>query len=122
MVVAQQVQHGVHRQERHLTLQRMAVEVCLLLCTLHTDDDVTQHFAAVVLVNIIFAVYTQREAQHVGGHGLVAVLVVQLSNGGVIHKGHADLCRSFKMLILQHGITGTADENAQTGRNLDGLL
>ena len=112
----------MHRQERHLTLQRMAVEVCLLLCTLHTDDDVTQHFAAVVLVNIIFAVYTQREAQHVGGHGLVAVLVVQLSNGGVIHKGHADLCRSFKMLILQHGITGTADENAQTGRNLDGLL
>ena len=63
-------------QERDLSLQRMTVERCLFLCALHADDDVAQHLTAVVLVYIIDAVLTQREAQYVGGHRLVAVLVV----------------------------------------------
>ena len=59
------------RQESDLSLQRMAVESRLLLCALHADDDVTQHLAAVVLVHVIDAVLTQREAQHIRGIGLL---------------------------------------------------
>ena len=58
---------------------RMAVKVGLLLSTLHADDDIPQHLAAVVLVHIVFAIHPQRETQHISGHGLVAVLVVQLT-------------------------------------------
>ena len=112
----------MHGQESHLTLQRMAVKVGLLLCTLHADDDISQHLAAVVLVHIVFAIHPQRETQHISGHGLVAVLVVQLCNGSVIHKGNADLCRCFKVFIFQYSIAGTADKDTQTRRNLDGLL
>ena len=109
-------------QERDLSLQRMTVERCLLLCALHADDDVAQHLTAVVLVYIIDAVLTQREAQHIGGHRLVAVLVVQLGNGCVVHEGHADLCRVIKVLIFQHGVAGAADEDAKARGNLDGFL
>ena len=39
VVIAQQMEHGVDRQESDLSLQRMAVESRLLLCALHADDD-----------------------------------------------------------------------------------
>ena len=117
-----EMQHGMHGQKCHFPLQRMAVEGRLLLGALHADDYIAQHFADVVFVHIIFAIHTQREAQNVGGHGLVAVLVVQLCNGRVVHKGHADLSRSLKVLELQHSVAGAADQDAEAGRDLDGLL
>ena len=122
MVVAQQVQHGMYRQIGNFALQAVAVQFGLFHGALHRNHDIAQNLAAVVLVDIILPVFCHGEAEHIGGGILIPVLLVQLVDAGVIHKGHADLCRSFKMLILQHGITGTADENAQTGRNLDGLL
>ena len=66
----------MYRQIRDLTLQRMAVQLGLLHGALHRDDDVAQQLAAVVLVNVILAVFTEREAQNVGGGILVAVLLV----------------------------------------------
>ena len=122
MVIAQQMKHRVDSQERDLTLKRMAVQRCLLLCALHADDDIAQHLAAVVLVNIVYTVHTQREAQDVGRHRLVAVLVVQFGNGRVVHEGNADLSRSIEMLILQNCIACTADQNTKAGRNLDSFL
>ena len=122
MVVAQQVQHGVHGQKGHFALQRMAVEICLLQGTLHADDDIAQHHAAVVLVHIVFAVLAQRKAEHVGGHRLVAVLVVQLGNGRIVHEGDADLGGCIKMLVFQHCVAGAADQDAQARRDLHGLL
>ena len=110
------------RQESDLSLQRMAVESRLLLCALHADDDVAQHLAAVVLVHVIDAVLPQREAQNIRGHRLIAVLVIQLSDGCVVHEGHADLRRVVKMLIFQHSVAGAADEDAKARGDLDCFL
>ena len=122
MVVAQQAQHRMYRQIRDLTLQRMAVQLGLLHGALHRDDDVAQQLAAVVLVNVILAVFTEREAQNVGGGVLVAVLLVQLVDAVVIHEGHADLRRTVKMLEIQHRVAAAADQDAQPGRDLDHVL
>ena len=122
MVVAQQMQHGVNGQEGDFTLQRMAVERCLLLSTFHADDDIPQHLAAVVLIHVVNAVFSQRKAQHIGGHRLVAVLIVQLCNGSVIHKSHADLSRLIEVLIFQHSIAGAADQDPQARRYFYGFL
>ena len=100
----------------------MAVQCCLLLCTLHADDDIAQHLAAVVLIHIVDAVLAQREAENIRRHGLVAILVVQLCNGSVVHKRDADLCRGIKVLVLQHGVAGTADQNSEARGHLDCFL
>ena len=122
MVIAQQMQHGMYRQECHFALQRVAVQCCLLLCTLHADDDIAQHLAAVVLIHIVDAVLAQREAEDIRRHGLVAILVVQLRNGGIVNEGHADLSRVIEMFIFQHGVAGTADQNSEARGHLDCFL
>ncbi len=40
VVIAQQMQHRVHRQEGDFALQRMTIERGLFLCALHADDDI----------------------------------------------------------------------------------
>ena len=122
MVVAQQVQHGMYSQIRDLALQGMAVQLSLLHRALHRDDDVSQQLAAVVLVNVILAVFPQREAEHIGGRVLTAILPIQLMDAAVIHKSHADLGRTVKMLEIQHRITAAADQDAQAGRDLYHIL
>ena len=122
MVVAQQMQHGVDGQKGYLPLQRMPIQIRLLHGTLHANDNIAQHHAAVILIDIILAILAQRKAQHIGGHGLVAVLVIQLGNGSVVHKGNADLGGAVEMLIFQHGIAGTADEDAEPRGHLDSFL
>ena len=42
--------------------------------------------------------------------------------GGIVHKGDADLGGCCEMLIFQHSIAGTADQDTEAGRNLHGLL
>lgn len=81
-----------------------------------------QHLAAVVLIHVVNAVFSQRKAQHIGGHRLVAVLIVQLCNGSVIHKSHADLSRLIEVLIFQHSVAGTADQDPQARRHFYGFL
>ena len=77
---------------------------------------------AVVLINVILAVLPQGEAEHVGRGILVAVLFVQRANPFIVHKDHADLGRSFKFFIVQHRIAAAPDQDAQAGRDLDGIL
>ena len=122
VVIAQKVKHGVDRQEGHFPLERMPVQGGLLLGALHADDDIAQHLAAVVLIHIVNAVFAQREAQDIGGHGLVAVLIVQLCNGGIVHEGDTDLGGVVEMLIFQHSVAGPANQDAESRRNLDRLL
>ena len=100
----------------------MAVKLGLFHRTLHADHHIAQHLAAGFRVDIIHPVLPQRKAENIGGHGLIAVFVVQLGNTRIIHKGHAYFCVSFKTFIFEHRVAGTANENAHSRRHLDGFL
>ena len=100
-------------------------DFCQLFITAMTSAAATmaaQNIGAGILVEIIFAVFTHGEGQHIGGGILLPVLPVQGLDLLVVHKGDADLCRFAEILHLQHGMAALADQEPQSGRDLDGLL
>ena len=122
MIIAQQMQHGMYRQIGNFALQAVAVQFGLFHGALHRNHDIAQNLAAVVLVDIILPVFCHGEAEHIGGGILIPVLLVQLVDAGVIHKGHADLCRAVKVFVFQHRIAAAADQDAKPRRNFDRVL
>lgn len=122
MIVAQQVQHRMDRQKRDFSLQGMTVDIRLLICFLHRDYNIPEHGRPGLLIDIILAVRSQRETEHIGLNRLIAVLAVELGDMRVVHKGHADLRRPLKSLHLQHRVATAPDENTDPGGDLDGIL
>lgn len=112
----------MHRQERDLPLEGMAVYIGLLHGPFHRDDDIPQHRGARLLIDVVLAVLPQRKTEHIGGLVFIPVLLVQLLDLGVVHKSDADLGRALEMLSLQHRVARAADEDAQPGRHLHRVL
>ena len=61
MVIAQQVEHRMNGQEANLTLQRMAVGLCLLYGCFHGDYHIAQQQRTCFLIDIVNAVLAERE-------------------------------------------------------------
>ena len=100
----------------------MAIQRSLLHRALHRDNNVAQHGCACLLIDIILSIFAQREAKHIRGLRLIAVLFVQPRNLFIVHKGDTDLGRALKVLIFQHGMARTPDEDAQARRDFYSLL
>ena len=100
VVVAEQVQHGVHRQIADLMRETVAVGLGLLGAALHGDDHVAEHGAlglvvplAGVGVECAGRELIHRKRQHVRRPVDAALLAVDGVDGGIVRERHIELTR-----------------------------
>jgi hypothetical protein len=77
----------------------------------HGDDNVAEQLRAGVVVNVVHAVNTQRERQHIRRHILVAVLMIQAADFLIVHKTDADFRGTAESLVDKHRRAATAHEH-----------
>ncbi|MPN60254.1 hypothetical protein SDC9_207980 [bioreactor metagenome] len=77
----------------------------------HGDDNVAEQLRAGVVVNVVHAVNTQRERQHIRRHILVTVLMIQAADFLIVHKTDADFRGPVEPLVDKHRRTATAHEH-----------
>ncbi|MNT51813.1 hypothetical protein D3C72_1887990 [compost metagenome] len=97
MVVAQQMQEAVYKQEAKLPLQGMAVFFSLLLSTCNRDNDIPQRvwnlpvffslFRRIYNLRLILPGLIHGKGQHIRRTVDTPVFAVQLVNAVVINKG-----------------------------------
>ena len=123
VVVAEQMEHGVYRQEADLAGQGMPVDIRLLDGSLDGDDHIAKEDASGFRVDLLCAVVAgQREREHVSDAVLVAVGFIQAADLRVGYEGNTDLCILGEALGDQHGMTAAPDQQTDARRDLDGVL
>ena len=96
MVVAEQMQHGVHREILRLVLKSAAVLLALRFGTLEREDHVAQVAAVRVIVHFV-----DREREHVRRPVHAALLAVDGVDALVVRERDADLARLVHALGAQ---------------------
>ncbi len=91
--MAQEMEHTVHEQSRHLVVETPSSPTRLMSSAAHADHDVAQELVAVASIPAL----TQGEGQHVRGPAPAAVALVQLGHLGVIQQCDGEL----RVLLLE---------------------
>ena len=101
MIVAEQVQHGVHGQIADLVREAVAVGLGLLGAALHGDDHVAEHGAVGLIVPLAGIggecagrELVHRKRQHVRRAVHAALLAVDGVDDGVVRERHVELARN----------------------------
>ena len=102
MVISQQVQHAMYRQELQLIYYRVPTRLSLLQGALVRDQDISQIGFAGIWIDLI-----GRERQHVGGRVVAQVLSVQLLYLSVAGDDDAQAGRD-PLPSLEEGLLGGA--------------
>ena len=89
---------------------------------LHRDYNISQLLAAGIGVDIVLAVFAQREGEYIGGGINMPELVVHLPYLLVIGKGDIHLGVPLELLHPQHGGAAAPQHQPQPGGYFYGLL
>ena len=116
MVIAQQVQHGVHHQIRQLPAVGMAVLLGLRRHALHGDHHVPQGHQSGAGVGVLPAGQLAglqvklRETEHIRGPVYLPHIQIDLMDGLVIGQQHVHLTGKIHPLCRQSGADDLADK------------
>ena len=102
VVVAEQVQDAVRREQQQLLLGGVAGLRGLPRRDGRAEHDVAEHALLGLLAVAAGAQLVHREAHHVGGPGQVHPLDVQHLHGGLVHQLEAQVGAGVDPHLLQH--------------------
>ena len=117
MVVAEQMQHGVHREILRLVLKSAAVLLALRFGTLEREDHVAEIAAVRVIVHFV-----DREREHVRHTVFFPVNSVQIPNFGIADKRNAYFRIMWKLFHHQNCLTAAANQHPNPHWHFDCLL
>ena len=104
------------------SLERMTKLLGLFHGPFYGENNIAQHLGAGFGIDVIMAVFAQREREHIGDGVDFTVFAVDFLNLSVVHDGHVHFRRALKIFHFQHGVAAAADQQTDAGGDFNRLL